>query len=90
MGSLTFEPLIPASLFAFLAVAGAVLLVVYALSRPGSIPRYRWVFAMLLMIAGFALVLIVLLNPTLVRPLPGPPGKPLLTIGKTERRIGLR
>src|SRR5438128_2589389 len=80
MGSLSFEPLIPASLFAFLAVAGAVLLAIYAISRPANVPRHRWVMAIIFMCSGFALVLIVLLNPTLVRPLPGPAGKPLVTI----------
>jgi hypothetical protein len=78
--TISFDPLIPASLFAFLATAGAAALVVYALRRPNALPRARWMSVLTLMVIGFVLVLLTLLNPTLNRPLPGPPGKPLLTI----------
>jgi hypothetical protein len=78
--TLTFDPLIPASLFALLATAGAAALVVYAWRRPNALPRGRWAGVIALMVVGFAIVLLTLLNPTLNRPLPGPPGKPLLTI----------
>src|SRR5438067_9927550 len=78
--TISFEPLVPASLFAFIAVVGAALLAVYALRRPGSVPRWRWRAIVAMMIGGFVLVLITLLNPALVRPLPGPAGKPMLTV----------
>lgn len=80
MSSISFEPLIPASLFAALAALGAVLLAWYVARRPASISRWRWALASGLMICGLALVLVVLLNPTLVREVPPPPGKPVLSV----------
>ena len=78
--TMTFEPLIPASLLAFIALAGAVIIVIYALRPAAALSRFRWLSIVALMSAGFALVMLTLLNPTLVHALPGPPGKPLLTV----------
>lgn len=80
MGRLTFEPLIPASLWLLLAVMAVLLLAVYAAGRPGRIGLGVWAFIMALMSAGVALVLLVLLNPTWVDPIDPPAGKPLLTL----------
>src|SRR5256885_17198350 len=78
MGSLSFEPLIPPSLWMALAVAGLALLGWYAFRRPGAISRVRWVVAVGLMGTALGLVLVVLLNPTWVREIPPPAGKPPL------------
>lgn len=80
MGSLSFEPLIPGSLWMALAVAGVALLAWYALRRPEAIRRGRWALVNLLMGAAMATVLGVLLNPTWVTELPPPAGKPLLSV----------
>src|SRR5689334_2206824 len=80
MGSLSFEPLIPGSLWMALAVAGVALLAWYALRRPEAIRRGRWALVILLMGAAMATVLGVLLNPTWVTELPPPAGKPLLSV----------
>lgn len=80
MGQLTFEPLIPASLWLLLAVAAVVLLAWYGASRPGRIAWSYWAFIMALMGGGLALVLGVLLNPTWIDPIDPPAGKPLLTV----------
>lgn len=80
MGRLTFEPLIPASLWLLLAVAAAALLVWYGTSRPGRMPLRSWVLTLSLMTAGLVLVLGVLLNPTWIDPIDPPAGKPLLTV----------
>ena len=78
--TLTFEPLIPASLWLLLAVIAAVLLVAYGWRRPGSVERSRWVVIMSLMAGGIAAVLAVLLNPMWIDPIEPPAGKPLLTV----------
>jgi hypothetical protein len=80
MTALTFDPQLPASLFAAIAVASAALLGWYALRRPSSVPPRRWWSIIALMTIGIALVLALLLNPTLVRELPPPAGTPRLTI----------
>jgi hypothetical protein len=80
MARLSFEPLIPASLWLLLAVAAAVLLVWYGLSRPGRIGWWPWVGIMALMAGAVASVLVVLLNPTWIDPIEPPAGKPLLTV----------
>ena len=80
MGSLSFEPLIPPSLWMALAVAGLALLGWYAFRRPGPIGRARWALAVGLMGTALGLVLLVLLNPTWVREIPPPAGKPLLSV----------
>src|SRR5918997_468017 len=80
MNNLSFEPLIPASLWMALAVVGAALLAWYAWRRPNAITRGRWVAAVGLMTLALATVLGVLLNPTWVRELAPPPGKPLLSV----------
>ena len=78
--TLTFEPLIPASLWLLLAVIAAVLLVAYGWRRPGSVERSRWVVIMSLMAGGIAAVLAVLLNPMWIDPIEPPAGKPLLSV----------
>src|SRR5687767_1171881 len=81
MGGITFEPLIPASLWLALAAAAAVLLGGYALRRPvAAVGRGRWAGVVTLMAASVAVGLLILLNPTWVREVPPPPGKPLLTV----------
>src|SRR4051812_49212588 len=80
MGTLTFEPLIPAALWMALAVAGLALLAWYGLRRPEAVARGRWVLSLGLMGAALAAVLIVLLNPTWVSEIPPPAGKPLLNV----------
>jgi hypothetical protein len=80
MSSLSFEPLIPGSLWMALAVAGVALLAWYALRRPEAIRRGRWALVILLMGTAMATVFGVLLNPTWVRELPPPAGKPLLSV----------
>lgn len=77
---MTFEPLIPASLWLALAVASAALLAWYALRRPPTLSRVRWAGVVALMGVALALSLLILLNPIHVRPIPPPPGKPLVTV----------
>ena len=81
LGAITFEPLIPASLWLALAAAAVALLGWYALRRPvAAVGRARWGGVMALMAASVAIALLVLLNPTWVREVAPPPGKPLLTV----------
>src|SRR5690242_5935398 len=77
---MTADPLIPGSLWLALAVAGVALLAWYALRRPAVIGRWRWGGVIGLMGGALLIVLLILLNPIRVRPLPPPPGKPLLTV----------
>src|SRR5207248_8800688 len=78
--SMSFEPLIPTSLWLALAVLGAGLLAWYGLRRPAVMGRIRWAGVLGLMSFALALVLVILLHPTWVREVPPPPGKPLLTV----------
>jgi hypothetical protein len=80
MGDLTFEPLIPGSLWLVLAAAGVALLAWYAVHRPAAVSRRRFGGIVALMSVAFALVLALLLNPTWSRQLPPPAGKPVLTV----------
>lgn len=80
MRTLTVEPLIPATLWLMLAVALAVMLAWYAWRRPGGVSPRRWLLIAGLMAAGAGLLLAILLNPTWVQQIPGPPGKPLMTL----------
>jgi hypothetical protein len=77
---MSFEPLIPGSLWLALAVIGALLLVWYAIRRPTIMSPARWGCVVGLMALAMALVLIILLNPIRVRQIPPPPGRPLLTL----------
>jgi len=80
MGSISFEPLIPPSLWLALAAGAVALLGWYALRRPDAVGRARWVAVTGLMTASVAAGLVILLNPTWVREIPPLPGKPLLTV----------
>lgn len=80
MARLTFEPLIPASLWLLLAVAAAAAVLLYAWSRPGRMRPAAWSVILVLMTAGIALVMLVLLNPTWIDPVEPPGGKPLVTV----------
>ena len=80
MSTLTFEPLIPPTLWVTLALVAAGLMVWYGLGRPGSIPRWRWAAILTLMTAGLTLALLVLLNPTWVEAIAPPAGQPVLTL----------
>ncbi len=77
---LTFEPLLslPATLALAACAVGA--LVGYALRRPAIIGKSTWRRIIACMGLGLFLTFLVLLNPTRLEPLPGPPGKPLLSI----------
>src|SRR5438270_437076 len=77
---MTFDPLIPASLWMALAACGLALLSWYGWRRAGVVSRRRWAAVLGLMSAALALVLLVLLNPTWLRELPPPAGKPLLNV----------
>ncbi|HWE93963.1 MAG TPA: vWA domain-containing protein [Tepidisphaeraceae bacterium] len=77
---MTFEPLIPTSLWLALAVAGALLIGWYALRRPQVMTRVRWGGVVGLMAVAVALALLILLNPIRVRMIPPPAGRPLLTV----------
>jgi hypothetical protein len=78
--SMTFEPLIPSSLWIALAAAAAALLAWYAMRRPPVIGMMRWAGTICLMGLSMALVLAILLNPIRVEEVPPPAGKPLLTV----------
>lgn len=80
METLTFNPLIPTTLWISLAVLLAAMAIWYAVRRPTVIAMWRWVASLAMMVLGAASVMLVLLNPTWVEPLPLPEGKPLLTI----------
>src|ERR1700723_1953934 len=80
MTDLTFEPLIPSSLWLALAVAGAVVLAWYVLYRPPSVPKARWGIMIVFMSGAFALVLTLLLNPTWAHQVDSSGGKPLVTV----------
>lgn len=77
---LTVDPLVSAGLWLTLALAGAGLLAFYAIRRPQGVLRSRWIAIVGMMGLSFVLLLAILLNPTWSRPVPPPPGKPLLTI----------
>lgn len=77
---LTVEPLIPPMIWLTLALAAAVVGAWYAWRRPVAVARGRWAAMVTLMFVGVGLVLLVLLNPTLVRDVPPPAGKPVLTV----------
>ena len=77
---MTFEPLIPGSLWLVLAAAGVAVLCWYAARRPAAVARRRFAAVVALMSAAFAVVLGLLLNPTWSRELPPPAGKPVLTV----------
>src|ERR1700759_3208755 len=77
---MTFELLIPGSLWLALAAIGVALLVWYALRRPSVVKPGRWWTIVAMMSAAFALVMLILLTPPWVREIEPPPGKPLLTI----------
>ena len=80
MPSLTFEPLISPALWTTLAGLAVVLMVWYYRGRPSAVPRARWASIIVLMSAGAAAILAILLNPTWLEPVAPPAGKPLLTV----------
>ncbi len=80
MRSLTFEPLVPAAMWLTLLIVMGALLVIYALSRPVSVARVRWMAVIALMSLSGGLVLAILLNPTWAQEIPPPSGKPMLTV----------
>src|SRR5205085_2245918 len=63
-----------------LAACAAALLGWYARRRPAAIGRGRWGAIVGLMAMSVAAVLVLLLNPTWVRPVPPPAGRPLITV----------
>lgn len=80
MSRLVFDPQIPLALWLPLAFAGAALVVVYAVTSRGRLTGRRRFAAISLMSLAVLLPLIVLLNPTWIKRLPPPAGKPLLTV----------
>lgn len=72
------EPLVPFPLWLTLAVAAAVVLIVYAKSQK-LVGVKRWPIIALMAIS-FLVPFIILLNPTLTHTLPPPAGKPILDI----------
>src|SRR5262245_59305818 len=80
MALLTFEPLISPALWTALAGLGLVLLGWYLRQRPQAVPHRRWGAIIVLMAICAATVLVLLLNPTWIRPIAPPAGNPLLTV----------
>ena len=80
MRTLSFEPLIPSSLWAALCALAVAMMCWYAVRRPAVMSRGRWAVAIGLMSLSIALLMTILLNPTWVHELPPPAGKPLLTV----------
>src|SRR5687767_1822972 len=80
MSSVSFDLLIPASLWLTLALASALLLAWYALRRPPVVQPRRWALTVGLMGVGLLIVLLILLNPIWIREIDPPPGKPLITV----------
>src|SRR5947209_571572 len=80
MEGLSLEPQIPSPLWVALAVAAVALIAWYARRKPTSLSRDRWASIVGLMSCSLAAVLVMLLNPTWVRPVPPPAGKPLVTV----------
>ncbi|UUO04357.1 hypothetical protein M4951_13235 [Blastopirellula sp. J2-11] len=75
-----FDPHIPLALWLPLAIAAAVILVVYALRTASKLPRRRLIWVMGGMGVCMLIPLVILLNPIWVQRSPPPPGKPLLTV----------
>ncbi len=80
MTRLTFDPHIPLALWVPLAVAAGCLLAWYGVASRRRLPPRRWRPVMALMGLAVVLPLAILLNPTWLRRVPPPVGKPLLTI----------
>lgn len=80
MKTLIFEPLIPLTLWASLALGAVALLVWYGRDARLRLAPRRLLGVMSLMALGVALPLLILLNPLWMERLPPPEGKPLLTI----------
>lgn len=80
MTDLTFEPLIPSSLWLALAVGAVAVLAWYMLYRPPSVTRRRWSAMAVFMSAAIALVLALLLNPTWAHQSESAGGKPMVTV----------
>jgi hypothetical protein len=80
MNTLIFEPLIPLTLWASLALGAVALLVWYGRDARLRLARGRFLGVMSLMAIGVALPLVILLNPLWMERLPPPEGKPLLTV----------
>jgi hypothetical protein len=80
MTVLTFEPLIPGSLWLALAVCAVVVIAWYGRRRPASVPRTRWGVMTSLMFVAIAIVLTLLLNPMWAHEIESPAGKPSITV----------
>jgi hypothetical protein len=80
MTPITLDPQVPLALWVPLALAAAMLLVVYLRALRGRLLGWRrWGIPALMALAA-AVPLVVLLNPTWLSRAPLPPGKPLLTV----------
>ena len=77
---IVFEPQIPWSLWAALAVAAGLSTVWYALLRDSGLGWLRRSLILVMMSITIAAPLCLLLNPTWVEPITPPSGKPLVTV----------
>ncbi len=80
MGTVTFDPEIPLALWLPLTVLAVGLAVAYAVHSRERLVGPRWLGIVALMSVSVAIPLVLLLNPTWVRPIPPPAGKPELAI----------
>ncbi len=80
MRHITLDPYIPLALWVPLALAAAMLLGWYAVAVRGRFSPRRWAGVMILMTIAVTIPLVILLNPTWLKRIPPPAGKPLLTI----------
>jgi hypothetical protein len=80
MNTLSFEPLIPPSLWVLLTLSGLALMVWYGWQRQRPITRSRWAVVLALTGIDLLAVLLILLNPTWIEPVNAQGGKPVLTI----------
>jgi len=80
MTRLVFDPWIPLAMWMPLALAAAALLCGYAIASRRRLVRGLRPMILTLMAVEVVIPLILLLNPTWVREIPPPAGKPLLTL----------
>jgi hypothetical protein len=77
---LEVDPYIPVALWVMLAVAAAALVSAYAWTSRKRLTPLRWRGVVALMGLAVVLPLAILLNPTWLRRIPPPAGKPVLTV----------
>lgn len=80
MSYLEVDPYIPVALWVMLAFAAAALVSAYAWTSRKRLTPPRWRGVVALMSLAVVLPLVILLNPTWLRRIPPPAGKPVLTV----------